>query len=128
MMMPIKVKSKNYTPVYKGIITQALNGYIVTIVEDEQIYDSENVPEIDEQMEYIVNAIHSAQNDDNEIRKIIKANNRKPSKNETKFKKVGVRIFPTFSEASAFLSFIFEEDELEDRKSMKTIEDFSKRK
>jgi hypothetical protein len=105
--------------VYSATIKQALNGYIVVIEEDEQMVDSSNLPDIEDQMEIVMRAVHNASgmsSPDSDIQKIIRENNKKPSKNELpKIKKVGVRIFSTFNEAAAFLSFIFEEEDLDEK-------------
>jgi hypothetical protein len=121
----LKIPLKRGKPTYFATIKQALNGYIVIVEEDNQLpEDSEDIPELEEQMETIMNAIQNAANgNENEIRRIIRENNKKKDKNETpKFKKVGIRVFPKFSEATAFLSFIFDSED----KEHLTIEDFLK--
>jgi uncharacterized protein (UPF0210 family) len=110
-MHGIKIPLKNSKPVYFATIKQALNGYIVVVEEDAQPHDSETLPGIEEQMQYVKNALSNFDpNADNELQNILRKNNMKPEDGEVKIKKVGVRIFSTFSEASAFLSFVFEED------------------
>jgi hypothetical protein len=110
-MQEIKIPLKNSKPVYYATIKQALNGYIVVVEEDVQPHDSENLPGLEEQMQYVKNALSNLNpNADNELQTILRENNMKPEEGEFKIKKVGVRIFSTFKEASAFLSFIFEED------------------
>lgn len=120
--------------IYNASIRQALNGYIVVVSEDEPMIDSTSIPNIEDQMEQVMIAMQNAagMHPDSEIQRIIRENNKKPSKNELpKIKKVGVRIFSTFNEAAAFLSFIFEEEDLEEAPSKKkpkgtSLDDFSK--
>lgn len=111
---PIMVQTKT-KPIYVATIKQALNGYVVIVEEDAQLPDSENTPGLEEQMEMVMNAVSNVTNiGDNEIKRIIRENNKKPDKFEMpKIKKVGMRVFGTFSEAAAFLSFIFEEESIE---------------
>ena len=114
-----KTKMINGKVVYNATIKQALNGYIVVVEEDEQMVDSSNMPDIEAQMEIVMRAVQNAagmSSPDSDIQKIIRENNKKPSKNELpQIKKVGVRIFATFNEAAAFLSFIFEEEDLDEK-------------
>ena len=141
MMIQGKAKIGNGAKiVYNATIRQALNGYIVVIEEDEPMVDSNSIPDIEEQMERVMSAIHNSSgmsSPDSDIQRIIRENNKKPNKNEPpKIKKVGVRIFPSFREAAAFLSFIFEEEDLEEKPSKNasknnksngtSLEDFTK--
>ena len=111
IMVPRKTK-----PVYMATIRQALNGYLVVIEEDAQLPDTEEAMGIEEQMEMVMKAVSNVSNiGDSEIQRIIRENNKKPDINELpKIKKVGMRIFSTLSEALAFLSFIFEEESIEE--------------
>lgn len=111
IMVPRKTK-----PVYMATIRQALNGYLVIIEEDAQLPDTEEAMGIEEQMEMVMKAVSNVSNiGDSEIQRIIRENNKKPDINELpKIKKVGMRIFSTLSEALAFLSFIFEEESIEE--------------
>lgn len=122
-----KMPIKKQKPTYIANIKQALNGYIVFVEEDNEVPDSETMPELEEQMEYIFNSINNAGGGgDNEIKRIIRENNKKIDKNELpKFKKCGVRVFATFNEAAAFLSFIFDEKNLESN-TAQSIENFTK--
>jgi len=122
-----KMPIKKQKPTYIANIKQALNGYIVFVEEDDEIPDSENMPELEEQMEYIFNSINNAGGGgDNEIKRIIRENNKKRDKNELpKFKKCGGRVCATFVEAAAFLSFIFDEKNLENN-TAQSIENFTK--
>jgi hypothetical protein len=111
IMVPRKTK-----PVYMATIRQALNGYLVIVEEDAQLPDTEEAMGIEEQMEMVMKAVSNVSNiGDSEIQRIIRENNKKPDINELpKIKKVGMRIFSTLSEALAFLSFIFEEESIEE--------------
>jgi len=122
-----KFPMKKQNPTYIANIKQALNGYIVIVEEDTEIPDSENTPDFDEQMEYVFSAIQNASGQsDNEIKRIIRQNNKKSEKNALpKFKKCGMRVFSTFQEAAAFLSFIFDETRLEGN-TAQSIENFTK--
>lgn len=124
MMIQGRAKVGNGKIIYNATIKQALNGYIVVVEEDEPMVDSTSIPDIEEQMERVMSAIHNSSgmsSPDSDIQRIIRENNKRPNKDDLpKIKKVGVRIFPTFNEAAAFLSFIFEEKDLEENPS-KTV-------
>jgi hypothetical protein len=124
MMIQGRAKVGNVKIIYNATIKQALNGYIVVVEEDEPMVDSTSIPDIEEQMERVMSAIHNSSgmsSPDSDIQRIIRENNKRPNKDDLpKIKKVGVRIFATFNEAAAFLSFIFEEEDL-DEKPNKTL-------
>ena len=121
MMIQGRAKVGNAKIIYNATIKQALNGYIVVVEEDEPMVDSTSIPDIEEQMERVMSAIHNSSgmsSPDSDIQRIIRENNKRPNKGELPaMKKVGVRIFPTFNEAAAFLSFIFEEKDLDEKPS-----------
>ena len=107
----IKLLLKNPNPTYYATIKQALNGYIVVVEEEVQSVDSETVPAIQEQIKEAMSG--ASAHSDPELDRILRANNMRPEKGEVKMKKVGVRVFTTYKEASAFLSsHIFIDDEL----------------
>lgn len=114
-MQQFKIPMKHVKPVYRVSINQALNGYGVIVEEVPQMYDSSNMPSFEEQMSFVKKAIDIVNPEsDNELQRIYMENNIKPeSSEEPKIKKVGYHVFKTFSELTAFLSFIYDNEQAE---------------